>query len=108
MVWFGLTQYQSMVALSLDETEKIRDRPDAMENAPNESPLRHQTQSGICREADTAAPELCSGLCATAHLLLTTRPLDDETAGWGGALRKGAAAQDRITAFTAGKRPGPR
>jgi hypothetical protein len=29
-----------------------------------------------------------------------------ETAAWGAALRKGVAAQERIAAFTARKRPG--
>jgi hypothetical protein len=32
----------------------------------------------------------------------------DETAAWRAAPRKGAAAQERIAAFTARKRSGPR
>jgi len=32
----------------------------------------------------------------------------NETAAWGAAVRNGAAAQERIAAFTARKRPGPR
>ncbi|MBI4179163.1 hypothetical protein HY522_07065 [bacterium] len=31
--------------VSLDETEKIRDRPNAIENASNESSLRHHSLS---------------------------------------------------------------
>src|SRR6266446_4767438 len=49
MMWFGLTQYQDM-----GDDEKIRDRPDEIENAPSESPLRHQTKSGSYRAVLTS------------------------------------------------------
>src|SRR6266849_1715905 len=41
--WCGLVSLsiKAQRALSLATVEKIRDKPDAMKNAPNESPLRH-------------------------------------------------------------------
>jgi hypothetical protein len=50
LVSFGLTQYQGIVRrVSLDEAEKIRDRSDAIVNAPNVSPLRHQALLTVTR-----------------------------------------------------------
>jgi hypothetical protein len=47
--WCGLVSLSTKAwrALSLDEAEKISDRPDAIENAPNESPLRHPSATPL-------------------------------------------------------------
>ena len=50
------------------------------------------------------------GLAATKRIVAALRAgqSGDESAAWGAARRKGAAAQERIAAFTARKRPEPR
>jgi len=50
-------------ARSRDKTEKILDSPEEIEDAPNESPLRHQTLSSSCRDAPLDAHRRAGALC---------------------------------------------